>query len=109
MPVIYAIKDVSGGHGLSRLAQNIVEGISNGSIWVLVAVGYTLVYGIIELINFANGEVFMIGSFVSAALIGTLGLTLTTGPLGLVAGLIVILVLAMVASGSLNVMFEKVG
>jgi len=109
MPVIYAIKDVSGGHGLSRLAQNIVEGISNGSIWVLVAVGYTLVYGIIELINFANGEVFMIGSFVSAALIGTLGLTLTTGPLGLVAGLIVILVLAMVASGSLNVMIEKVG
>ena len=109
LPVVYAIKDLAGGHGLARLAQNVVEGVSNGSIWALIAVGYTLVYGIIELINFANGEVFMIGSFTSAALIGTLGLTLTTGPLGLVAGLLVILVLAMAASGSLNVMIEKVG
>ena len=41
------------------------DGLSNGSIWALVALGYTLVYGIIELINFAHGEVFMIGSFVS--------------------------------------------
>ncbi|HEY5143880.1 MAG TPA: branched-chain amino acid ABC transporter permease [Solirubrobacteraceae bacterium] len=109
LPVYYAITDLTGGHGLTRLVQNIVNGVSNGSIWVLIAVGYTLVYGIIELINFANGEVFMIGSFTSAALIGTLGLTLTTGPLGLVAGLLVILVLSMAASGSLNVMIEKVG
>ena len=39
-------------------------GLSNGMIWALIALGYTLVYGIIELINFAHGEVFMIGSFV---------------------------------------------
>ncbi len=109
LPVIYAIKDVTGGHGLTRLGQNLVEGVSNGSIWALIAVGYTLVYGIIELINFAHGDVFMIGSFTSAALIGTLGLTLTTGPLGLAAGLLVILVLTMVATGTLNVMIEKVG
>ncbi len=109
LPVIYGVRDVTGGHGLTRLGQNLLNGLSNGSIWALIAVGYTLVYGIIELINFANGEVFMIGSFVSAALIGTLGLTLTTGPLGVAAGLLVVLVLAMVASGSLNVMIERVG
>ena len=40
-------------------------GLSNGAIWALIALGYTLVYGIIELINFAHGEVFMIGSFVA--------------------------------------------
>ena len=40
-------------------------GISNGAIWALVALGYTLVYGIIELINFAHGDVFMIGSFIA--------------------------------------------
>ena len=55
-----------------RILNNLVAGISNGSIWALVALGYTLVYGIIELINFAHGEVFMIGSFVSFGLYGTL-------------------------------------
>ena len=40
-----------------------------------MAIGYTLVYGIVELINFAHGEVFMIGSFVAAGFFGTIGLT----------------------------------
>ena len=109
LPVVYGIKDLAAGDGLSRLGQNLVEGLSNGSIWALIALGYTLVYGIIELINFAHGDVFMIGSFVAAAIFGTLGLTLTTGPLGLVGGLLVVLIICMVACGSLNVMIEKVG
>ncbi|MEA2253071.1 MAG: branched-chain amino acid transport system permease protein [Solirubrobacteraceae bacterium] len=109
LPVFYAIKDLTGPGDLSRLGQNLLEGISNGSIWALIAVGYTLVYGIIELINFAHGDVFMIGSFVSAGLFGTIGLGLATGPLGIVAGLLVTLVVAMVACGSLNVMIERVG
>ena len=45
-----------------------MDGLSNGAIWALVALGYTLVYGIIELINFAHGEIFMIGAFTSFAL-----------------------------------------
>jgi branched-chain amino acid transport system permease protein len=109
LPVVYGIKDLSSGKGLAPLGQNVLAGLSNGSIWALIALGYTLVYGIIELINFAHGDVFMIGSFVAAALFGTVGLTLTTGPLGLVGGLLVVLVLCMVACGSLNVMIERVG
>jgi branched-chain amino acid transport system permease protein len=108
MPVYFAIKDLLGPGSLSRLGQNLLEGVSNGSIWALIAVGYTLVYGIIELINFAHGDVFMIGSFVTAGLFGTLGLGLTTGPLGIVLGLLVTLIIAMVACGSLNVMIERV-
>ena len=92
----------------SRLGNNLVDGLSNGAIWALVALGYTLVYGIIELINFAHGEVFMIGSLVSAGLFGTLGLTTATGTGGLILGLLVTLVLAMLASGALNVMIERV-
>ncbi|HWC31643.1 MAG TPA: branched-chain amino acid ABC transporter permease, partial [Actinomycetota bacterium] len=42
---------------------NLLDGLSNGSIWALVAIGYTLVYGIIELINFAHGDNFMLGTF----------------------------------------------
>jgi branched-chain amino acid transport system permease protein len=109
LPVFYAIKDLTTEPGnLSRLGQNLLEGLSNGSIWALIAIGYTLVYGIIELINFAHGDVFMIGSFTAAGLFGTLGLTLATGPLGVVVGLIVTLVVAMIVCGSLNVMIERV-
>ena len=108
LPAYFAISDVSSGEGLARIGNNLVAGLSNGSIWALVALGYTMVYGIIELINFAHGEVFMIGSFVAFGLYGTLGLTLATGPLGLAVGLFATLLVAMIASGSLNVMIERV-
>ncbi len=107
-PLHYAIVDLVERGTLAPIANNLVAGLSNGAIWALVALGYTLVYGIIELINFAHGEVFMIGSFVSFGLWGTFGLTLVTGPLGLVAGLLVTLVVAMIISGTLNVMIERV-
>jgi branched-chain amino acid transport system permease protein len=108
MPVVYGIQDLSTDGSLARLGNNIVDGLSNGSIWALVALGYTLVYGIIELINFAHGEVFMIGSLVSAGFFGTIGLTAATGVGGLVIGLLITLILAMLASGALNVMIERV-
>ena len=46
-------------------------GITNGALYALVALGYTLVYGILELINFAHGDVFMLGGMIAASLIGT--------------------------------------
>src|SRR4051794_11894901 len=70
LPAFYAVKDLADVGNLQPLAQNLFNGLSNGSILALIAVGYTLVYGIIELINFAHGDVFMIGSFVSAGLFG---------------------------------------
>ena len=108
LPIAFAIDDLREEGNLVRLGENFVDGLSNGSIWALVAIGYTLVYGIIELINFAHGEVFMIGSFVTAGLFGTLGLTAATGTGGLIVGLLFTLVLAMVACGVLNVMIERV-
>jgi branched-chain amino acid transport system permease protein len=108
MPVVYGIQDLSEDGSLARLGNNVVDGLSNGAIWALVALGYTLVYGIIELINFAHGEVFMMGSLVSAGFFGTLGLTAATGVGGLILGLLLTLLLAMLASGSLNVMIERV-
>ena len=44
--------------------QQLINGISLGSIYALIALGYTMVYGIIKLINFAHGEVFMVGAFI---------------------------------------------
>src|SRR5688572_10975151 len=107
-PVVYTTIDLVQGRGLAPMANLLVEGLSNGAIWALIALGYTLVYGIIELINFAHGDNFMLGTFAAFSLYGVLGLTLTTGPLGLVGGLLVCLVAAMLVCGSLNVMIERV-
>ncbi len=120
LPVYYAIHDLVSGypgyanghafvhHDLSYIAGNIVQGLSNGAIWALIAIGYTLVYGIVELINFAHGDVFMIGSFVGAGFWASIGLSLTTGPLGLVAGLLLTMVISMLVCGSLNALIERV-
>jgi branched-chain amino acid transport system permease protein len=108
MPAYFGIKDLADGDGLSRLAENLKDGLSNGAIWALIALGYTLVYGIIELINFAHGDVFMIGSFAAAGLYGTFGLTESTGAGGLFIGLLLVLVLSMLICGSLNTMIERV-
>ena len=99
LPIYYGIRDLTHGyqagvvaghavvhHDLSRLGFNFAQGLSNGAIWALIAIGYTLVYGIIELINFAHGDVFMIGSMTSVGLWATLGLGLSTGPAGLIGG-----------------------
>src|ERR671912_707632 len=90
-------------------SQQLFRGLVNGSIIAIVALGYTLVYGIIELINFAHGDVFMLGSLVSAGFFSTLGLTVATGTGGLILGLALTLLLAMVACGALNTMIERVG
>ncbi len=108
LPVAFAIDDLSSAGNLTRLGENVAAGISNGAIWALVAIGYTLVYGIVELINFAHGEVFMIGSFVSAAVIGTLGLHKGLNTFALFGGLLLVLIVAMLGAGILNALIERV-
>lgn len=56
------------------LIQQLITGLSNGMIIALIALGYTMVYGIIELINFAHGDLFMLGSFCALSLVGFFGL-----------------------------------
>jgi branched-chain amino acid transport system permease protein len=108
LPVVYGVQDLSDDGNLTRLGNNLVEGVSNGAILALIALGYTLVYGIIELINFAHGEVFMLGSLTAAGLYGPFGLTPNTSAAGLIVGLLAVLVISMLVSGSLNVMIERV-
>jgi branched-chain amino acid transport system permease protein len=121
LPIYYGVRDLTHGyaagivaghavirHDLTHLGFNFAVGLSNGAIWALIAMGYTLVYGIIELINFAHGDVFMIGSFAAVGIWGSLGLGLTTGTIGLIGGLVVTLIVAMLVSGSLNVLIERV-
>ena len=50
---------------LSFVIQQIVNGFSLGSMYALIAIGYTLVYGVLRLINFAHGDIMMIGAFLA--------------------------------------------
>ena len=56
-----------------QLPQQLVNGIILGSIYALLALGYTMVYGIIKLINFAHGDIYMMGAFVGYYAINSLG------------------------------------
>src|SRR5881392_3522467 len=109
LPVFYGVKDLKNDGNLSHLANNLFSGLSNGTIIALIAIGYTLVYGIIELINFAHGDVFMIGSFTASQFwSGVLGVSIATGLWGTVGAIIASLVVAMIVCGALNVLIEKV-
>src|SRR5712692_2590920 len=89
---------------MSELLQQIINGVSLGSIYALIALGYTMVYGVLRFINFAHGDVFMIGAFVGyfaaphiVPLVG--GSLLLAGP--------IVLLLAMIVCSALGVTIEK--
>ena len=87
------------------LIQQLIVGISNGMIIALIALGYTMVYGIVELINFAHGDLFMLGSFLALTIVGV---ALGTGSTDAGAGTFVLLFLLVpVFCGVLNVVVEK--
>ena len=48
---------------MQAFAQNLIYGIQLGSLYALIALGYTMVYGVLRLINFAHGDVYMVGAF----------------------------------------------
>jgi branched-chain amino acid transport system permease protein len=86
-----------------------VNALTLGAIYALIALGYTMVYGIVELINFAHGDVFMLGTFVSLSiLIDVLGVTgAINDPLQLAGMLILILAVTMVLMGAVGFLIEK--
>ena len=61
------------------LVQQVINALSYGSILALLAIGYTMIYGILGLINFAHGEIFMIGAFCAYLLITFVGSPLHSG------------------------------
>ncbi|MEN9539540.1 MAG: hypothetical protein RLZZ126_1775, partial [Pseudomonadota bacterium] len=86
--------------------QQIINGLVLGSMYALVALGYTMVYGIINLINFAHGEVLMVGALTSWSIIGIMkdGMPGAPGYVILLAAMLIACVVAAV----LNVVIEKV-
>ena len=88
---------------MAYFLQQLINGLTLGAVYALIAIGYTMVYGIVGMINFAHGEIFMIGAFLS--LLATLVLGATTGtwvPLALVGALVVTMALTPVYGWALE-------
>ncbi len=82
---------------MSNLIQQLVNGVALGSIYALMALGYTMVYGIIGLINFAHGDIYMVGAFVGFSLVTTAGV-----------GVFSALIISMIFTALLGVIIERV-
>ena len=86
----------------TEFTQFTIIGLTSGALIALIALGYTLVYGIIELINFAHGEVFMMGAMFTLTFVGWTNVTETSSTWAIALVLIAALLLAMAFSGLLN-------
>lgn len=83
--------------------QHIINGLSLGSIYALIALGYTMVYGILQMINFAHSDVYMVGAYAAFYAARLLGIENSPG----VSSLILLLVVSMVACSVLGLVIER--
>jgi branched-chain amino acid transport system permease protein len=96
---------------LDVLLQQVVNGLALGMMYALLALGFTMVYGIIELINFAHFSVFMTGTFVGLVVLNLMGVTAVSKSLtglALVGTLAVLFVATMATTGVLGVLIERI-
>ena len=86
--------------------QLVLNGLFVGAFYGLVALGYSMVYGIIKLLNFAHGDVYMLGGFVGFTVL-TAGAGALAG-LGSIAALVVVMLVAMVGTGLVGLVLERI-
>jgi len=89
---------------MEELVQQLVNGLAVGSIYALIALGYTMVYGVLRLINFAHGDLFTYGAYLGLTLLGSFALQ---DRLGLAAGLLVLAVMVMGLVAVLGALLER--
>jgi len=108
--VANCLNQLTSGVTIDGLTQQLINGLTLGSVYALIALGYSMVYGVLELINFAHGDVFMIGTFVVYAIADRFGLTGTAQvPIFVVIPvLLVAMIAAMAVCAALGFTIEKV-
>lgn len=89
------------------LIQQVLVGLVNGGIIAIIALGYTLVYGIIELINFAHGDLYMLGAFASLTVISAFGVQDGASLQTAIPAMLVALLVAAVLCAGLNILTER--
>ncbi|GIH68302.1 branched-chain amino acid ABC transporter permease [Sphaerimonospora thailandensis] len=93
---------------INQVGPSTVGGLASGAIYALIALGYTMVYGVLRLINFAHSEIFMIGAFAALFVVLHLGVTTPLTGVALVGVLLLLMLVAMAASGGAAVVLERV-
>src|SRR5215213_7728338 len=91
---------------LAQLPQLLINGLTLGAVYALIALGYTMVYGVLQLLNFAHGDVYMIGAFIGYGVM----VSLLPGDGPLIAPVLIIILmmlLAMLGCGVLGVVIEQ--
>ena len=88
---------------MDTFVQQLINGLTIGSIYALIALGYTMVYGILRLINFAHGDVYMLGAFAGYFLANALDLDASPS----IAGAIVVTLGAMAICSLIGVLIER--
>ena len=107
--IIAAVGFIAAESGGNVAVSQLENGIAIGAVYALIAVGYTMVYGIIELINFAHGDVFTLGGFIALALLPTFGVSESMrGSPAIIVPLLVTFVVVMLFCGFVNVAIERV-
>lgn len=90
------------------LIQQLITGLANGMIIALIALGYTMVYGIVELVNFAHGDLFMLGAFLGLTLLGVFGVDPdTAGTMVATPQLIMLFLVVPIFCGGLNWLVDR--
>jgi branched-chain amino acid transport system permease protein len=92
---------------LDVFLQQLINGLSLGGIYALIALGYTMVYGIIELINFAHGDVYTLGTFFSLATLSLLGVSGELHGLPLIGVALLTILVSMLLCGLTGVVIER--
>jgi branched-chain amino acid transport system permease protein len=92
----------------SQFLPSTVGGLAIGAIFALIALGYTMVYGVLRLINFAHSEIFMIGTFASLYVLTTIGISAPLTGFALIGVILLMMVVSMAASGGAAVLLEVV-
>ncbi|HEY5096052.1 MAG TPA: branched-chain amino acid ABC transporter permease [Candidatus Eremiobacteraceae bacterium] len=90
-----------------QFVQQMINGVALGGLYALIALGYTMVYGIIELINFAHGDVYTLGSFISLSILGLIPLSTISNQTELALIALVVIVLAAFLCGIVGVLIER--
>ncbi|MCA1743176.1 MAG: branched-chain amino acid ABC transporter permease [Desulfonatronovibrio sp.] len=85
--------------------EQLINGLAVGGIYALIALGYTMVYGVMRLINFAHGDLFTIGSYLGLTVLASVAVTDYLGPFG---GVIVLIIMVMAMVGIVGVILERV-
>lgn len=89
---------------MEELFQQIINGLTIGNFYALLALGYTMVFGIIRLINFAHGDVFMVGSFIGLSILGLFGSLATSG----IGTFVLAMFASMLITGLIGILINRV-